>query len=381
MKKTSPLLTILLLTGFSANTVLAESSTVNVARQVEDSIANLKQTQRNITEVRSATIDAIIYGKKDVPSVNSNIKQPIKPANTKVILKTTIPDVDKRKKTAVEKLKERSKDKKPGPIPEIGEVENSTPVTSNSPKTVAANINTDKIVSVKTQVRINKKGILEVAKTGQRLSTNSGVRLVWKQASNAEMNRLFFIGRSITQLTPKQNALLKERLGAIVNSPNIKKFLITIRDAEFGEGLRIVGNGHGKPLWIQNKIKKLTYASHPREQLPIQAFYFHKKVKKYSTASGELQITYTNWRLYKKHFGFNDFSILNQRIAGLDLARGSHSGKGFKSVLKGGTGFRYGTQPWASSVDSTLPAGSKIDYNVHSQTAKVIRQIEKDKDV
>jgi len=369
-----------LILGFSAaNTVFAENTIVNIEQGRKDYLDGITEVQRKLTEIKSKSLYIVEYNKWFLNKDNFSL--PNKP-----IVIFPIPE-----ETPGSNIK-------PTKLPATGPQKSVKQIISknkgagnlklnNAPKLPLkpgkGNRYIAKTVRVKTQVRINKKGKLEITNSGQRLSNGSGVRLVWHEASTNEIRRTFFIGKNITELSEKQNSNLKERLGAIINSPNIKKFLITIRTAEFGGGLVIVGQGKGKPEWIKKLIAKLNYGSHPAEQLPGKAFIVNKRYGKISTASGEFQITYSNWKIYKKYFGFKDFSIRNQRIAAMDLARGSHGGFGFLCLLKGGDGFKYGTQPWESSINSTLGKGQirTIDFNKLSKTPKVIKQIANDKDV
>jgi hypothetical protein len=393
MKKTNSLITMLLVTGISASTVFADTTIVNVNKKIEDSFVNLKEIRRDIIQAKSATADAMVFNKEYVKS-NTKIKRPNRPPSNPTNGKDKTPVSNKPERPVADKLKEKLNKFNPKNTPEKDKFGNNIDVETSPNKntTKGTKINSNKFVSSESGIRINKKGVLEVANRGQRLSKNSRINVVWHKAGNAEINRLFFIGKNITELTPKQNALLKERLGAIINSPNVKKFLITIRVAENGGGIVIVGKGYGKPDWIKKRIANLNYGSHPAEQLPKDAFPINKRYGLRSYASGELQITYTNWKDYKKHFGFTNFAVRNQRLAGLDLARGSHGGRGFLGLMSGKmqTAFKYGTQPWESSKNSTLAIkGTKkvikkiktIDFNDLSKSTKVANQVANDKDV
>jgi muramidase (phage lysozyme) len=377
MTKVNSILTTALLISSFSNSVFAENSVVNVSKEIEDSLIGLKQTKNTIIQDKNATADAMVFG-KDYVKLNTKTNFVPKPEKPRPIQKPEKPISDKPQKTVAEKQKELGKD---------GKLRRT-----NLPNQTADKFNS-KIVRIEPEFRFSKKGVLQVATSAKQNLQNSKSQLNWRVASSAEIKKYFFVGKNITQLSAKENAQLKERLGSIINAPNIKKFLITIRIAEHGGGLVIVGKGSRKPQWIKDKIAKLNYDSHPAEQLPRSAFPINKRYGLVSTASGEFQIVYSTFKPYKERFGFNkkgkgskNFAVRNQRIVALDLARTSNNGIGFYGLMQGKLDkntFCNSTQPWESSSCSTLGKGKikTIDYYKLSQTEKVAKQVATDKDV
>ncbi len=368
-------ITSVLVIAVSINSVSAENTMLNIGERTKEYADVLNEAEKSMI-VYDSTISSILSEPKKQNSSKENLKDLV----DGIKLPNNNPQKPKEPKATVDKPKESAS------------VNTDKLKNEGKSKSTFFPVAVGKTISVKIQVRLNKNGKLEIATSAKKVSANE-LRFTWRVAKDSEIRKVFFIGKNIKQLTPQQNWDLKERLGAIVNSPSIKKFILTIRSAEHGGGLVIVGKGQGKRDTIKKRIKKLNYDYHPAEQLPSEAFPKNPRYGQITTASGELQILFSTWKPYKQHFGFNkkgkgsnNFSIRNQRIVGLDLARTSRGGKGFVDGLMKGNmsiAFKYGTQPWESSKDSKLGKGKikTIDYNALSTTAKIAAQVANDKNV
>lgn len=164
---------------------------------------------------------------------------------------------------------------------------------------------------------------------------------------------------------------IRERLQRIVTRPAVKLFLGVIKRAEAGQPNLMVGGCRAPNL-----------RQHPADTLPKRCRYPTRinGHRSFSTASGNYQLTRSNWRRIAPFLGLRNFSENNQAIAALELIRrgGGAAGAasrraialkkriqtGFTELLKGNVrkALCLATYDWASSRCSPLPAGHKIDY-------------------
>jgi muramidase (phage lysozyme) len=150
---------------------------------------------------------------------------------------------------------------------------------------------------------------------------------------------------------------IRRELLELLSRSDIRLFLRVIQEAEGGEPNLMVGGCRAKNL-----------KRHPGLTLPRKCF-FPVKINgrwRYSTASGNYQITLTNWRRIAEFLGLRDFSVNSQMLAALELIRsgGFKSQKGFLHLVEGhvNKALCETTQPWATSSCSSLPGHPKINY-------------------
>jgi muramidase (phage lysozyme) len=149
---------------------------------------------------------------------------------------------------------------------------------------------------------------------------------------------------------------IKQNLLPLLARRNVRIFLEVIRIAEAGEPNIMVGG----------KCHSITLEKHPAEILPSKCrFRFRYNGRTLvSTASGNYQITYSNWKRLQPFLNLSSFSETNQALAALELIRRDGSlRRGFLALLQNDVkaAIRFATQPWASSPYSTLPGG-KVNY-------------------
>jgi muramidase (phage lysozyme) len=162
------------------------------------------------------------------------------------------------------------------------------------------------------------------------------------------------------KLTETDGEEIKRKLAALLARRDVQRFLAVIQKAEAGEPNLMVGGCRAKTL-----------AKHPAYTLPKSCWYpvrIGGKLR-YSSASGNYQITITNWKAIAKFLGLPDFSVASQQLAALELIRrggGSRSPRvqtGFELLVKGKAkkALCPATKDWASSWCSPLPANGRVD--------------------
>lgn len=164
---------------------------------------------------------------------------------------------------------------------------------------------------------------------------------------------------------------IRQRLQRIVTRPAVRLFLGVIKKAEAGQPNLMVGGCRAANL-----------RQHPADTLPKRCRYPLRinGHRSFSTASGNYQLTRSNWKRIAPFLGLRNFSENNQAIAALELIRrgGGAAGAathraitlkkriqtGFTELLKGNVkkALCLATYDWASSRCSSLPAGHKVDY-------------------
>ena len=186
---------------------------------------------------------------------------------------------------------------------------------------------------------------------------------------------------SLNEKTSDANGLqIREHLQQIVTRPNVKLFLGVIKKAEAG-----------KPNLMVGGCRAYSLRQHPATTLPKRCRYPIRinGRRTFSTASGNYQLTLSNWRRIAPFLGLRSFSENNQALAALELIRrgggaaGARTSKGlslrkriqtgFVDLLKGNVkkALCLATYDWASSQCSPLPANHKVDY------ARLLRSVER----
>lgn len=173
--------------------------------------------------------------------------------------------------------------------------------------------------------------------------------------------------------------LIRRKLLRLLSKSDVKLFLKVIQTAEGGEPDLMVGGCRAPNL-----------KQHPALVLPKRCWYLVKDWG-FSTASGNYQITLSNWKEIAPFLGLRDFSETSQALVALELIRrgggaaAAYTPKGlalkqriqsgFLKLLRGDVdrALCMSTYDWASSSCSTLPANHKI---VYARLADEIRKSE-----
>ncbi|MDX6403224.1 MAG: hypothetical protein QOH70_679 [Blastocatellia bacterium] len=171
---------------------------------------------------------------------------------------------------------------------------------------------------------------------------------------------------------------IRMKLLKLLSRPGTKLFLEVIQKAEGGEPNIMVGGCKTKSLKLH---PALTLSKRCRYPIRISGRL------RFSTASGNYQITFSNWKHLAPFLGLPDFSQTSQALAALELIRRGGGAanaftptglaikrrvqQGFLALLKGNVSraLCLATYDWASSSCSPLPAAGKIDY------AKLVRTV------
>jgi muramidase (phage lysozyme) len=203
---------------------------------------------------------------------------------------------------------------------------------------------------------------------GEKSARKDVRRETAKQApgSAANLRAKFFLDKPLKKFTPTDRGLVLARIETLRKKPVTQRFLDTIQRAEDGGPGVMVGRRY---RIFRNVCRVPNLKKHPGEVLPYKCFYRPRKGGRYSTASGNYQITRQNWRELAPFLALSDFSPANQQRAALELmrrgggARSQRVKQGFLALEKGriNSAIVLGTQDWASSTHSTLP-GRKMDY-------------------
>ena len=205
-----------------------------------------------------------------------------------------------------------------------------------------------------------------------------------RAAAFAAALRDLHIGTDLGKLTPKQRREVRRIFESLLESKVTIAFLNAVMHAEGGGPLVVVGGLRGKDADCRQRIGKLKFTGHPKEQgLPNRCFL---KTPKYglSTAAGSWQIVYyRNWRSLRQLLGLEDFREGRQALAALELVRssavrGGQVGEGLVALLRGNLdeAIRKGTDPWASSPYSRW-GGAKVTrllQNAREELAKLRNQ-------
>lgn len=163
-------------------------------------------------------------------------------------------------------------------------------------------------------------------------------------------------------------ALIRRRLLKLLSRADVRLFLAVIKQAEGGEPNIMVGG-----------CRAATLKLHPALTLPRRC-RFYVPGWGFSTASGNYQITYSNWKEIAPFLRLEDFSETSQALAALELIRrgggaanaGTPGGLALKRRIQGGfvkllqgnlkSALCLASYDWASSTCSPLPASYKNDY-------------------
>ena len=162
--------------------------------------------------------------------------------------------------------------------------------------------------------------------------------------------------------------LIRRKLLRLLARADVRLFLKVIQTAEGGEPALMVGGCRARDL-----------KQHPALVLP-RSCWFAVKGWGFSSASGNYQLTISNWKVLASFLDLRDFSETSQALAALELIRrgggaaGAYTPKGLalKQRIQGGFlklvrgdvsgALCMSTNDWASSSCSTLPAGYKVVY-------------------
>ncbi len=226
----------------------------------------------------------------------------------------------------------------------------------------------------KKQTSLPKKDFLTKTRKTQKPS-KKGFGKTKVAKSERQIRDEYIVNKPLSKMTAAERQYLKMKLGDLQTDEIIQAYFDTIENVEGAGPNVLTGKGIGKSQACKDRISQLDLSGHAVEQnLPSGCYYYNQNVGKPSTAYGRFQLTYTNWKIFKKYFNFKNFSIKNQGIAALELIRRSKGGKGFIALVKGNIeqAIRRGSQPWASSPYSTLE-GKKVK-NILAIANKMLRR-------
>ena len=164
---------------------------------------------------------------------------------------------------------------------------------------------------------------------------------------------------------------VRRNLQALLPRQDVKQFLGAIKKAE-----------GGKPNIMVGGCLARTLREHPALTLPKRCRYWLRfnGRRTFSTASGNYQLTLSNWKRIAPFLRLRSFSENNQALAALELVRrggGAAESQtlrglslkrriqaGFVDLLKGNLkrALCLATYDWASSSCSPLPASYKVNY-------------------
>lgn len=188
-----------------------------------------------------------------------------------------------------------------------------------------------------------------------------------------KLNSRYLLNKEVKGVDGKQ---IRRNLLGLLPKRDVKLFLDVIQKAEGGKPNLMVGGCRAKSL-----------KQHPGLTLPRKCQFriWLNGRWRYSTASGNYQITLSNWKQLAPFLGLQDFSEESQALAALELIRrgggaaGAKTQKGIALKRRIQTGFRHllqgdvnsalclATYDWASSTCSPFP-GRKINYVRLAQT-------------
>lgn len=169
-------------------------------------------------------------------------------------------------------------------------------------------------------------------------------------------------------LDESDGALIRRKLSRLLARADVRLFLAVIKKAEGGEPNLMVGG-----------CRATTLKLHPALTLPRRCRYYVPGWG-FSTASGNYQITYSNWKEIAPFLGLDDFSETSQALVALELIRRGGGAadadtprglamkrriqEGFLKLLHGNvkSALCLASYDWASSTCSPFPASYKTDY-------------------
>lgn len=207
------------------------------------------------------------------------------------------------------------------------------------------------------------------AEAATKIASKPGARAAAKRIALMErLSRQYQLDRDVEDVDA---AKMRRLLLKLVSRHDVRHFLAVIREAEAGEPNIMVGGCRAPSLKL-----------HPALTLPRSCRYCFRMggQRVCSSASGNFQITKTNWFKIAPFLGVRSFSETNQALVALELIRrgGGAAGattprglalkhriqRGFLHLLAGNTNFALclATHDWASSSCSSLPAITKVVY-------------------
>jgi len=350
------LITLGLIFGFSITPVLAEGSTEN-NNEYNNTIDRLTLAQRNSIGTRSDIANMILNTRNFLSKTDNNVKEnPVRRnssnSNKRESFNPKNPKIEsiEPKRTITRKLNEKRRS------------------GNHNPNDAFDNGKTVSKTAKRNEIRESR-----LSKQGARLYALLGNARNLDQLSKGEIRQIMKLHRQM--LTKTDTRIL----------------LATIQKGEDGGPLVIVGKGQRKSKKFREIMCKLNFRTHPANQFPkgMRCFVHNKKLNRCSTASGNYQITKTNWDYYKKYLDLKDFSVESQQIIALELIRtgrarivkGNYKGRGYVELMKGNlkNAIRYGTNDWASSPFSEWD-GYKTNYLEDArQIAKNFKKQESEK--
>lgn len=178
-------------------------------------------------------------------------------------------------------------------------------------------------------------------------------------------------------------AAMRIKLLEVLSRPATRLFLDVVQKAEGGELNIMVGGCRAQTVRLHPALTLPRSCRHP--------IWISGRLQ-FSTASGNYQITFSNWKQLAPFLGLPDFSETSQALAALEfirrgggaanaftprgLATKQRIQRGFIELLKGNVSraLCLATYDWASSSCSPLPAANKVDYvrlakTMHKKTA------------
>lgn len=225
-------------------------------------------------------------------------------------------------------------------------------------------------------------GRVALAESGDRAAKPTLAREAEKK-SGRKIKKLRAMYSLDEEVDESDGRLIRGKLLKLLSRRDVKLFLAVIRKAEAGQPDLMVGGCRAGSL-----------KQHPALVLSKRCWY-RVAGWGYSSASGNFQITYTNWRQLAPFLGLRGFSETDQALAALELIRrgGGAAGattprglaikkriqSGFIELVRGNvdSALCLATYDWASSSCSSLPAGAKV---VYAQLAEEMRQKEKERE-
>ncbi len=193
-------------------------------------------------------------------------------------------------------------------------------------------------------------------------------RLTRSQAKQENLINRYGLNKRVSKVEGPE---MRRNLQALSSRGDVKRFLGVIKKAEGGKPNIMVGGCLARSL-----------NQHPALTLPRKCRYPIRLNgrRTFSTASGNYQLTFSNWKKIAPFLGLRNFSENNQALAALELIRrggGAAESRtqkglslkrriqaGFINLLKGNlkSALCLATYDWASSKCSPFPAGYKVDY-------------------
>jgi len=194
---------------------------------------------------------------------------------------------------------------------------------------------------------------------------SKNIEKTYSSMSSAEIRKRFLMDKPAARFTEADKQKVRRELKILRDRKSTQQFLTIVQIAEAGEPNIIVGD---KPGCRVGNLKK-----HPALVLPSRCYYFYynKQGKLvYSTASGNYQLTLTNYKRLAPFLDITDFEVPNQQLLALALirdgGRNPSSGKpGFEALVRGDVpkAVKKATSDWAAFPTSDLQGRKRENVN------------------